>query len=125
MNLAFIPKKISDLRNFVVLPEISERVNGGRLFTRITTAPPGPSGLFRSSITDRTRSIADASVGLDKDAIHLYLSGNRIRSLPSELFSLKRMTVLILRSSFSYTRLHLYTNHVSNVRCQLIDLHPT
>ena len=75
------------------------------MFTRVNTAPAGTFGFFpsRSTASDRTRSIADASIGLAREQLQLFLAGNQIRSLPRELFGLDKLTVLILREScFSY-----------------------
>jgi hypothetical protein len=61
------------------------------------------------SFAERTRSIADASVGLAREHLQLFLSGNQIRHLPRELFSLEKMTVLILRAEFFVLLVNMMT----------------
>jgi hypothetical protein len=114
-NLTSIPKRISELGNFFVIPAKSEQAhaswtgsaymgsNGGRLFTRTATAPASTINDFfasRASANLRTSSIKDVSVGLPREEIQLFLAGNQIRSLPRELFYLQKMTVLIMRVWF-------------------------
>jgi hypothetical protein len=110
-ELTCIPQSIGDLGKFFVTAERAEHTNatGGRLFSRSKTTPISTS--YQSRSFERTTSISEASTGLAKDQIQLYLYANKIQKLPRELFSLTKMTVLSLRrcllTDIFYTRLIL------------------
>ncbi|KAF8647741.1 hypothetical protein AX16_006576 [Volvariella volvacea WC 439] len=133
-NLTYIPQRfIADLEKFYVPPVDFEPVTpekqgdrpsapptkgGGRLFTRVVTAPVGAGNLFsRSPENGRTQTFG----GLPREDIRLFLSGNQIAELPIELMNLQKLTVLSLRSNY-LTRIppeignlkHLHTLNVAN-----------
>ncbi|KAF8892057.1 hypothetical protein BD779DRAFT_1798723 [Infundibulicybe gibba] len=110
MNLRRIPLRfISDLEKFYIPPEKVEQGNaqngiavspshGGRLFTRVTTAPAGPGNRFTKPFRQHT-SISSDVPGLPREEVSLFLSGNRITHLPLELLNLRTLTVLSLRGN--------------------------
>jgi hypothetical protein len=94
-ELTYIPGSIGDLGKFFVSAKRIEQANstGGRLFSRSKTAPISPS--HQSRLFERTTSISESSTA--REELQLYLAMNRIRTLPRELFSLAKITVLSLR----------------------------
>lgn len=150
-DLTHIPTRfISDLEKFYVPPENVERINtsgifgpstsptraapGGRLFTRVTTAPAGAANIFPQSRTFgvRTNTISEASsFGLPRENIQLFLASNRISRLPLELFALRRLTVLTMRTllvSFLFGNANLPTGsnlltYIPPEIAQLTNLH--
>ncbi|EGN95035.1 hypothetical protein SERLA73DRAFT_77050 [Serpula lacrymans var. lacrymans S7.3] len=99
-QLTYIPPSIADLSNFFNTSEKSEQVNivdatAVRSFSRVSTGTESSSSRTRSF--GRIKSIVES--GKERHELQLYLSGNQISNLPRELFSLQKMTVLILRES--------------------------
>lgn len=111
-NLSSIPAQISELAHFVAISESSERSLASvnllgaeaqkkdflRASRRVTTAP---ADVFssRAAILERAQSIMGCSVGFPREELQLFLAGNCISAIPSQLFLLDRLTVLSLRKS--------------------------
>lgn len=94
-QLKSIPASIGDLSGFFNTPESSEQsLFSGRVLARINTEPAIESARTRSF--ERTQSIKDS--GKERHVLKLYLMMNMITSLPPELFSVKNLTVLSLRT---------------------------
>ncbi|KAG6331506.1 hypothetical protein ID866_7586 [Astraeus odoratus] len=95
-QLGSIPPFIGDLAGFFNTPEVSEQtLSSSRSLTRVNTEPPLPSSKTR--LFERTQSIVDS--GKERHVLQLYLSGNSIRSLPPQLFTLQNLSVLSLRGN--------------------------
>ncbi|KAI6101324.1 hypothetical protein F5141DRAFT_1066054 [Pisolithus sp. B1] len=91
-QLKSIPPSIGDLSSFFNTTEISEQTMfSGRNLSRVNTEPSGTRSF------GRTQSIVDS--GKQRHVLQLYLSGNKISSLPPELFTLQNLSVLSLRSN--------------------------
>ncbi|KAL0953729.1 hypothetical protein HGRIS_004920 [Hohenbuehelia grisea] len=128
-NISRIPDKpMEDLAGFFVPACKDEASNtkyrppaellpppGGRLFTRVTTAPSGSAdGLFLRNSSERTRTASDL-FGLPRDEIHIFLSRNNVQLLPLKLFILRKLTVLILRAN-QLTHIPPEIAHLHNLR---------
>lgn len=118
--MTHIPQKfIADLENWFVPPLKLEEVNakrlvaaqantsvqsvpGGRLFTRVATAPASADGSFPRLFGERTRTFLDASLGLPREELRLNLAVNMITQIPLEMFNLQKLTILSLRKYLSY-----------------------
>lgn len=91
-QLKSIPSSIGDLSGFFNTPEVSEQTMfSGRSLSRVNTEPS------RTRSFGRTQSIVDS--GKQRHVLQLYLSGNKISSLPPQLFTLQNLSVLSLRSN--------------------------
>lgn len=112
-NLTSIPPQfISDLSKFVTLPNdnsrplddaytvLAARPAAGRRgqIMRTRTAPASSSaGLPRVGQNEKSHS--SSFLGAPKDGLDVYLSGNRIRELPQEVWRLHNLRVLSLRNN--------------------------
>ncbi|KZT63911.1 hypothetical protein DAEQUDRAFT_733305 [Daedalea quercina L-15889] len=160
--LTYIPPSISDLAGLVVLPNSSTALAAKpiaafpthRPFLRSATVPvssPRSGPLFDdnkprkslqkagSTVLVRTATSAmlpdPASTG-SKSEIRLFLSNNRIKSLPLELFQLTGLTVLALRSNrisvlpsqiaqlTSLRELNIPTNKLRWLPSEMLGMHP-
>ncbi|KAH9931979.1 uncharacterized protein B0H18DRAFT_1208770 [Fomitopsis serialis] len=122
--LTYIPSFISDLAGLVVLPSSHSTHNTipitsaptYRPFTRSVTLPASSSRaapFFDADVSRKLLQKADStalvqtatsamlpvSTSGNNCELRLWLSGNRIRSLPLELFQLTGLTILALRSN--------------------------
>ena len=115
-QLTGIPAQfIHDLNKMIVLPGVEnssigspfsapsakpDATAGGRLFTRVQTAPTssfrfrGPNSWGKSVSTNSFLS------GNSKDAVQLFLAKNNISQFPLELSRLENLTILSLRTSW-------------------------
>ena len=90
-GLTYIPPSVADLAGFFNTPEASEQsLFSTRVWARVNTEPS------RTRSFERTQSIKDS--GKERHVLKLYLMGNSITSLPRELFKVKNLTVLSLRT---------------------------
>ncbi|TFK71342.1 hypothetical protein BDN72DRAFT_837717 [Pluteus cervinus] len=116
MNLTHIPSRfIDDLKKFYVPPAVCEMSNnpshftspprsqappGGRLFSRVATAPAGKGALLSRAPVDRARTTSGVTlIGLPREEIRLFLPTNQITRIPLGLMDLQKLTFLSLRSN--------------------------
>ncbi|PFH51953.1 hypothetical protein AMATHDRAFT_2657 [Amanita thiersii Skay4041] len=122
-NLTHIPSRfIEDLEKMYIPPESLEQFKltshstafqslSPRPFARHHTAPadiediqsflssPNMTSRLVRANGERTRTVADVSLGLPKGEIALYLTANQISKLPIELFVLQKLTILSIRNN--------------------------
>ena len=107
-----ITPSILDLNNLVVI-QAQESGNDAGLdhrkeLLRTQTEVPNPARAAQRARSLRmTQSITSqvfgtASTSSSKPQIHMYLSNNRIRILPNELFRLENLVMLTLRMHLCY-----------------------
>lgn len=123
-EITYIPQSIGDLGNFFVLAAKTAQANptDRRLFSRTKTTPISTSSVSRSF--ERATSISESCTGLARDEVQLYLSSNKIRKLPRELFNLTKMTVLSLRRYFSNDKFILTQKSYSSTRRKSANVYP-
>lgn len=104
-HLKIIPASITDLAGFFNTTELSEQsLFFDRSLSRVNTEPTFHS---RAHSFGRTKSIMDS--GKERHVLQLYLSGNSIRLLPPELFTLQNLTVLSLRALLRFSHFYVLT----------------